>query len=73
MKMEPMTFDDIPDSEDWVTSDGNPISTAIGSNFTHFLQEYIQRGIELYNRAIESHICEEQAELFLVDKLKQRV
>lgn len=44
---------------------GNPIPENYGQNFTRFLEGYIEQGEHLYNLAMDTGICAEQARLFL--------
>lgn len=44
---------------------GDPVSMAIGSQFSQMLADYVDRGVELYERAMSEGICTEQARAFL--------
>jgi thymidylate synthase (FAD) len=44
---------------------GQPISIAIGEGFTRYLLTHIEEAERVYNAALESGICAEQARLFL--------
>lgn len=44
---------------------GDTLPVAIGSQYTQMLMDYVERGVELYERAMEEGICAEQARAFL--------
>jgi thymidylate synthase (FAD) len=44
---------------------GKPLDEYTGSIYTHYLEQYIESGIEMYQAALESGIAPEQARLFL--------
>lgn len=44
---------------------GEPISEGPGAIFTKELMNYIDKGVELYERAMDAGVCAEQARLFL--------
>lgn len=62
----------IPNANEWRSApanakqgSGDPVSAGTGGQFTAFLNAYIQDGLELYSRALESGIAPEMARLFL--------
>lgn len=62
----------VPGNEEWRASpedskqgSGENLPPGIGSHFTGFLKEYVERGEELYERAMSQGICAEQARAFL--------
>lgn len=62
----------IPQADEWRSypdkikqGSGGPVDKAIGIGATRFLNEYIDRGIELYEQAMANGIAPEQARLFL--------
>lgn len=44
---------------------GDPVAEGIGASFTHDLIDYVDEGVRLYDAAMASGICAEQARLFL--------
>ncbi|WP_371860527.1 FAD-dependent thymidylate synthase [Paenibacillus chibensis] len=62
----------IPQADEWRSApenskqgSGDPIETERGKYFNYNLRKYIQQGEHLYDLALESGICAEQARLFL--------
>ncbi|MCI6610203.1 MAG: FAD-dependent thymidylate synthase [Ezakiella sp.] len=62
----------IPNENEWRGKPANnkqgstdPVSNEIGFKFTKELEEYIDKGVALYENAMESGICAEEARLFL--------
>ena len=63
----------VPQSDEWRSKpeasikqgSGDPVDKNIGIGATKFLNEYIDRGVELYEQAINNGIAPEQARLFL--------
>lgn len=62
----------VPNPGDWRSQpanskqgSGEPIEWEMGKEFTDNLFEYIEKGKELYEKALTAEICAEQARLFL--------
>jgi thymidylate synthase (FAD) len=62
----------IPEAHEWRSApanakqgSGEPVSTGLGNIFSTDLSHYIDQGLELYSRALQSGIAPEMARLFL--------
>jgi len=62
----------IPDADEWRSypdnikqGSGDPLPSNVGKLFSEELEEYIEKGVELYENAIASGAAPEQARLFL--------
>jgi thymidylate synthase (FAD) len=62
----------IPDADEWRQApenskqgSGDPANPCLGLIFTQALEEYVDRGLTLYDKALDSGLAPEQARLFL--------
>lgn len=62
----------IPDADEWRSypdnikqGSGDPLPSNVGKLFSEELEEYIEKGVDIYENAIASGIAPEQARLFL--------
>lgn len=62
----------IPNKNEWRTApenskqgSGEPVEKAVGMTATNELMKYVDKGLSLYEDAMEAGICAEQARLFL--------
>lgn len=62
----------IPEPYEWRSTpenkkqgSGEPVHASVGEDFTYNLMKYIEQGEHLYNQAMATGICAEQARLFL--------
>lgn len=67
---EPVFY--IPEADQWRSApenskqgSGAPIETKLGEEYTKKLMDYVDKGLKLYEDAMEDGICAEEARLFL--------